>query len=290
MTGRARINPINLAIPLLLLLGACAAPPAATPAPTATSSATTDSLLTLSPVPLMLKVPLSVADSAWIAPLTGAYISQLAPAAAVQVQYRRGVESDAMVANLLWFNVPRFQQLMASAEPPKGITIGYQGDHVLFVQPALDMPFDPQSKRGLAYGALVERARDFRWYTMSDRARTLVRPCVGLDSLPTVPVDKDMLAAISTYFTAKGLAPIRLEMPDARVFDVFAQELGTHTCANPDGGLGAYSGAVPTGALEAVIAYVAHRPYPVTGGASTFVTLARMPGLGWLVVGEGTGP
>lgn len=289
MRRRGRL--IATLVPVLALLVGCAAPPSPTtsPTPSSTESATT-SFVTLSPVPLMLTVPAALAERIWVAPLTGPDISALDPAAAVQLQFRRGAADEPMVANLLWFPIARYTQVMASAEAPKGIEIGFQGDHVLFVQPALDMPFDPASQDGADYGTLVERAREFRWYGMSDPSLTLLRPCPVYDAMPTVLVDSAMLTAITKYFTQQGLAPATLITPTAKVLDMSAQELGTHECANPDGGLGGYGGAVPTGASEAVMAYVRHKPYEATGADSTFVTLAKMPGLGWMVVSEGTGP
>lgn len=195
-----------------------------------------------------------------------------------------------MAGNLLWFPIDRFNQVMATADAPKGIEVGIADGHVLFVQPALDMPFDPASPDGVAYGTLVERVRDFRWYAMSDPARTLLRPCPVMDALPTRPVEDAMLQVIRQHYADKGLAPVRLLKTAAWVLDVHAYQAGTHACANADGGSGGYSGAVPEGAIEAVMVYVRHQPYAATGAASSFVTLARMPAVGWLVVGEGTGP
>lgn len=246
--------------------------------------------MTLSPVPLMLSVPDALAEYTWVAPLTGPDVTALGPLAAAQLQYRKGTTDEPLIANLLWFTNARYTALMATPNAPKGITLGLQADHVLFLQPALDMPFEPASRDGKRYGALVERARDFRWYAMSDASLTLLRPCPIYNAMPTVIVDTAMLSAITNHFEDKGLAPVQLITPTARVLDVNAQSLGTHACANADGGVGGYTGAVPVGALEAVMAYVSHKPYAATGAGSTFVTLAKMPGLGWMVVSEGTGP
>jgi hypothetical protein len=74
------------------------------------------------------------------------------------------------------------------------------------------------------------------------------------------------------------------------VLDVKEQSVGVHSCRNLDGGTGGYVGAVPLTATAAVMVYVKHEPYPTTQTPSNFVTLARMPGTGWTVVAEGTGP
>lgn len=278
-------------IPTLGLLVACAAAPTPTTSPSPSPSARPDTaLMALSPVPLTLSLPPALAEKAWVAPLTGPYVTSLAPAAAVQLQYLNGTSDEPMIANLMWFTNARYTALMATPDAPKGIELGLQGDHVFFVQPALDMPFDPASTDGKDYGALVERARDFRWYAMSDPSLTLLRPCPTTESMPTVEVDASMLDAITNYFDKQNLTPVRLINPSAWVLDTQAHAVGTHACANPDGGIGGYTGAVPANATEAVMAYVAHKPYPATGAGSTFVTLAKVPGLGWMVVSEGTGP
>lgn len=280
---------IPLLLPTLVLLAACAAAPTPTSSPSPTPSAS-EALLTLSPVPLTLSVPLALDEQAWVAPLTGDYIDGLGADAAVQVQYRTGNEPEPMAGNLLWFGIERFTALMATEDAPKGIEVGLADGHVLFVQPALDMPFDPASADGKAYGTLVERVRDFRWYAMSDPGLTLLRPCPVFDAMPTVPVDGAMLRVITDHFTEQGVAPAHLIADTAWVLDVQAFALGTHECANPDGGSGAYTGAVPEGATDAVMAHVGHKAYPATGATASFVTLARMPGIGWMVVSEGTGP
>lgn len=279
---------ISVLVPALGLLVACASPP-----PPITSSAPPSSstaLMTLSPVPFTLSIPAPLAEFAWVAPLTGPDITALGASAAIQVQYRNGTADEPVIANLLWFTNRRYTSLMATPNAPKGIEIGLQGDHVLLVQPALDMPFDPASQDGKRYGALVERARDFRAYAMSDSSLTMLRPCPVFDSMPTVAVNAAMLAVITVYFEEKNLAPVQLITATARVLDIHEQAIGTHECANPDGGTGGYTGAVPAAATEAVMAHVSHKPYPATGAGSTFVTLAKLPGLGWMVVSEGTGP
>lgn len=282
---------ISLLIPTVGLLVACASAPTPTTSPSPTSTATPlAAIMTLSPVPLTLRVPEALVENIWVAPLTGPDIRLLAPEATIQLQYRNGTTDEPMIANLLWFTNARYAELMASVDAPKGIEMGFQGSHVLFVQPALDMPFDPASKDGKNYGTLVARARDFRWYAMSDPSLTLLRPCPAFDSLPTTDVDSAMLAVITDYFDKQGLTPVKLINATARVLDVHAQVVGTHDCANPDGGMGGYTGVVPVDATEAVMAYVSHKPYPATGAASTFITLAKLPGAGWKVVGEGTGP
>ena len=170
MAIRGRTSGALLA--MVVLLTGCGTTEQATPSahPVAATA-----YLTLSPVPLMLSVPARLADKAWVAPLTGDYIESLAPSAAVQVQFLTGSEVAPMIANLMWFTDVRYEELMATADAPKGIRMGVQDGFVLFVQPALDMPFDPASQQGKDYGALVERARSFSSYRMSDPTLTLLR-------------------------------------------------------------------------------------------------------------------
>ncbi|MFA5919540.1 MAG: hypothetical protein WC800_08405, partial [Candidatus Nanopelagicaceae bacterium] len=88
----------------------------------------------------------------------------------------------------------------------------------------------------------------------------------------------------------KHLTPITIYKNQEMVLDVKEQSVGVHSCRNLDGGTGGYVGAVPLTATAAVMVYVKHEPYPTTQTPSNFVTLARMPGTGWTVVAEGTGP
>jgi hypothetical protein len=92
------------------------------------------------------------------------------------------------------------------------------------------------------------------------------------------------------YYAKQGLTPISVPKNQVMVLDLKEQSKGEHLCLNDDGGTGAYIGSVPHKAISAVMVYVKHKPYPGTGAPANFVTLALMPGTGWTVVSEGTGP
>lgn len=176
MVGPVRHRFLILSIPLFVLLAACATTSPASPSAASDTARVAEEFLTLSPVPLMLRVPSEPGEFAWVGQSHGPDIVSLAPTAAVRLEYRRGAAHDELVANILWFTEERYATVMGSPDAPKGIEIGVQGGHVLFVQPALDMPFDPASQDAAWYGTLVERARDFRWYSMIIPGLTLVRP------------------------------------------------------------------------------------------------------------------
>lgn len=177
MVSRRRTRLMLVLIPAICALAACSTTSPAVPTETPTSTAShAEVFITLSPVPLMLRVNSAVSPFAWVGPLTGAYIDALAPTAAVQIQYMHGTADKPMIANLLWFTDTRYKQVMASTEAPKGTKIGTQGDHVLFVQTALDMPFDPRSKNADRFATLVEFAGQFDRYAMSNADLRLERP------------------------------------------------------------------------------------------------------------------
>lgn len=119
---------------------------------------------------------------------------------------------------------------------------------------------------------------------------TTLNPCPVVANWPVKPVTADVLAVVTKYYAEKKLTPITIYNNEQMILDVKEQSVGTHSCLNPDGGVGGYVGAVPLKATAAVMVYVKHQPYPTTQTPSSFVTLAQMPGTGWTVVGEGTGP
>lgn len=119
---------------------------------------------------------------------------------------------------------------------------------------------------------------------------TTLTPCPVVANWPVKPVTADVLAVVTKYYADKQLTPITIYKNEEMVLDVKEQSVGVHSCRNPDGGTGGYVGAVPLTATAAVMVYVKHEPYPGTQTPSNFVTLALMPGTGWIVVGEGTGP
>lgn len=115
-------------------------------------------------------------------------------------------------------------------------------------------------------------------------------PCPVVANWPVKPVAADVLAVVTKYYAEKNLTPVTIYNNEEMILDVKEQSVGTHSCRNADGGLGGYVGAVPLNATAAVMVYVKHKPYPTTQTPSNFVTLAQIPGTGWTVVGEGTGP
>jgi hypothetical protein len=114
--------------------------------------------------------------------------------------------------------------------------------------------------------------------------------CPVISSLPVRPVAADVRAVLTKYFSAKHLTPISVYKNQETILNVKDQSVGTHWCKNPDGSKSGYVGMVPKNATAAVMVHVKHKPYPVTEAPSTFVTLAKVPGVGWKVVSEGTGP
>jgi hypothetical protein len=114
--------------------------------------------------------------------------------------------------------------------------------------------------------------------------------CTSMSDWPARPVTPDVRHAVARYYQAKDLAPVRIVGHREYVLDVDEQSVGTHQCLNADGSTSGYVGQVPSWAARAVMVQARHRPYPGTGAPANFVTLARGPGHGWTVVGEGTGP
>lgn len=126
--------------------------------------------------------------------------------------------------------------------------------------------------------------------TLTAAPTPTLTPCPVVADWPVKPVTADVLAVVTKYYTEKNLAPITIYKNQAMVLDVKEQSAGEHSCENPGGGVGGYVGAVPLTATAAVMVYVQHKPYPTTQTPSNFVTLALIPGSGWTVVAEGTGP
>ncbi len=114
--------------------------------------------------------------------------------------------------------------------------------------------------------------------------------CPVVSDWPVRQVTAAVVAVVTQYYTAKHLTPITIYKDQETVLDVKEQSVGVHYCRNLDGGTAGYVGAVPLTATAAVMVYVKHQPYPTTQTPSNFVTLAQMPGTGWTVVAEGTGP
>jgi len=119
---------------------------------------------------------------------------------------------------------------------------------------------------------------------------TTLNPCPVMANWLIMPVSADVLAAVTYYYSAKHLTPITISKSQELNLDVKEQSAGWHYCQNVGGGTGGYAGAVPPKATAAVMVYVQHKPYPSMPITSNFVTLALIPGTGWRVVAEGTGP
>lgn len=113
--------------------------------------------------------------------------------------------------------------------------------------------------------------------------------CWSLDTSPVVPLAPAVRAVVTQYYTAKHLGPVTFYKNQQWVLNVVQQSKGVHYCANPDGSKSGYVGAVPANATAAVMVEATHKPYPVTGSPTHFVTVAQLAS-GWKVVGEGTGP
>jgi hypothetical protein len=112
----------------------------------------------------------------------------------------------------------------------------------------------------------------------------------AVSTWPVEAVTEGVPAAVYAYFKAKNLLPITIYKNSENVLDPVQQRLGWHSCSNGNSSIGGYAGSVPMSATKAVMVYVHHAPYPIVESSDSFVTLAMMPGKGWQVVGEGTGP
>lgn len=115
-------------------------------------------------------------------------------------------------------------------------------------------------------------------------------PCPAVANWPVKLVTADVLTVVTQHYSAKHLTPITIYKNQEMVLDVKEQSAGVHSCQNPGGPNGGYVGAVPLTATAAVMVYVKHEPYSAMPISSNFVTLAQIPGTGWTVVAESTGP
>ncbi|HUX05467.1 MAG TPA: fibronectin type III domain-containing protein [Acidimicrobiales bacterium] len=119
--------------------------------------------------------------------------------------------------------------------------------------------------------------------------RAVLSTCWSLDTSPVVPLAPAVRTVVVQYYTAKHLGPVTFYKDQQWVLNVAEQSKGVHYCKNPDGSKSGYVGAVPANASAAVMVEAFHKPYPVTGSPTHFVTVAQLAS-GWKVVGEGTGP
>ncbi len=118
---------------------------------------------------------------------------------------------------------------------------------------------------------------------------TTLAPCPTLSTWPFTPISPVVKATLVRYYRARHLTPLTVYRNRMWVLNLVLERVGTHWCANPGGGRAGYVGVVPKNARMAVMARVTHRPYPVTGSAITYATLALLP-TGWKVVSDDTAP
>ena len=120
-------------------------------------------------------------------------------------------------------------------------------------------------------------------------AASTLPPCPTLATWPFKPITPVVKATLVYYYRARHLTPLSVYRNRMWVLNLALERVGTHWCANPDGGRAGYVGVVPKNARMAVMVRVTHRPYPVTGSATTYATLALLPA-GWKVVSDDTAP
>lgn len=113
--------------------------------------------------------------------------------------------------------------------------------------------------------------------------------CWSLDTSPTAPLAPAVRMVVTQYYVVKHLGPVTFHKNQEWVLNVVEQSKGVHYCKNPDGSKSGYVGSVPASATAAVMVEATHKPYPVVGSPTHFVTVAKLP-TGWKVVAEGTGP
>jgi len=106
---------------------------------------------------------------------------------------------------------------------------------------------------------------------------------------PTKAVSAQVVAAVTAHYAARHLTPIKIVRGQETILNVHEWPVGVNHCWNVGGGVTGESGFVPSNATAAVMVLVDHKPYPVTGGSTNFVSVAQIPSVGWRVVGEFTG-
>jgi hypothetical protein len=120
--------------------------------------------------------------------------------------------------------------------------------------------------------------------------RKILPSCNDAAIWPTRKVSSEVVSVVTRYYAAKHLTPITIFQNSETVRSVHEDAAGINWCRYPGGGLATSGGSVPRTAKAAVEVLVEHKPYPVTYDSTNFVTLAKMPGSGWKVVGEATSP
>lgn len=106
---------------------------------------------------------------------------------------------------------------------------------------------------------------------------------------PTEAVSAQVVAAVTAYYADRHLNPIKIVRSQETILNVHEWPVGFNYCRNAGGGVGGESGFVPSHATSAVMVLVHHKPDPVTGFSTHFVSVALIPSVGWRVVGEFTG-
>lgn len=119
--------------------------------------------------------------------------------------------------------------------------------------------------------------------------QTALLACWSLDTSPVVALAPAVRAVVTQYYVEKHLEPVTFFKNQEWVLDVSQQSTGVHYCKNSDGSKSGYVGSVPANATAAVMVEATHKPYPVVGSPTHFVTVAKVAS-GWQVVAEGTGP
>ena len=106
---------------------------------------------------------------------------------------------------------------------------------------------------------------------------------------PTKAVPAQVVAAVTAYYAARHLTPIKIFRSQETILNVHEWPIGFNYCRHVGGGVSGEGGFVPSNAAAAVMVLVDHKPYPVTGFSTHFVSVALIPRVGWRVVGEFTG-
>jgi hypothetical protein len=126
--------------------------------------------------------------------------------------------------------------------------------------------------------------------TAIQQLKRVLSPCTPVSSWPVRAISEGVRPAVVAYYEKKGLLPIRIYKNSENVLNLEDQSLGWHWCNTGDGIIGGYQGQVPLNATAAVMVYVYHAPYLVVNASEHFLTVAKIPGKGWQVVGENTAP
>jgi hypothetical protein len=127
--------------------------------------------------------------------------------------------------------------------------------------------------------------------TASQQLKSVLSPCPAASDRKSQAMPKNVFAAAYNYYRAKHLLPVSIDHNRADLLTLNEQSLGLHSCNSGGGVIGGYQGEVPLNATQAVMVFVKHAPYKDgTGATANFLTVAMIPGKGWQVVGENTGP